>query len=66
MGNYWDVWVFGVVDVVSGIFVFMEVLCGLGELLKLGWWFCWIIMFCSWDVEEFFIVGFVEYVEENV
>lgn len=32
----------------------------------MGWWFCCIIMLCSWDVEEVFVVGLVEWVEENV
>lgn len=37
IGNYWDVWVFGVVDVVSGMVVMMELFCGLGEFFKMGW-----------------------------
>lgn len=46
--------------------VLMELLCGLGELIKKGWRLCWIIMLCSWDVEEIGVVGLMEWVEENI
>lgn len=66
MGNYWDVWVFGGVDFLSGLVVMMEVLCGLGKLLnEIDWWFRRMIKFCSWGVEEYGLIGLYEWVEEN-
>lgn len=40
IGNYRDVWVYGVIDVFIGIFVIVEIGCVFGELLKIGWRLC--------------------------
>lgn len=66
MGNYRDVWVFGGVDFLSGIVVMMEVFKGFGEfLIKIKWRLCCLIILCSWGVEEYGLIGFYEWVEEN-
>lgn len=57
VGNYWDLWFFGVVDVLSGIMVMNEVVCVLGIFLKKGWRLWWIIKICSWGGEEFNLIG---------
>lgn len=65
LGNYCDVWVFGVVDVLIGIFVLLEISRVLMKLVKQGWRFWRIIKVCSFGVEEFGFMGFVEWLEEN-
>ena len=66
MGNHRDAWAFGGVDPSSGTAVMMEVTRGLGELLtKTDWRPRRSIVFCSWDAEEFSVIGSYEYVEEN-
>lgn len=65
VGNYCDVWVVGGVgDLNSGLVVLNEVMCVFGEVFKCGWKFCWIVVFVSWDGEEYGLVGLMEWVEE--
>lgn len=40
IGNYCDVWVYGVIDVFIGIIVIMEIVCVFGEMKNLGWRLC--------------------------
>ncbi|XP_048578659.1 glutamate carboxypeptidase 2-like [Nematostella vectensis] len=66
IGNHRDAWVFGGVDPSSGSAVMMEVARGFGKLMKeTGWRPRRTIMFCSWGVEEYGLIGSVEWVEEN-
>jgi N-acetylated-alpha-linked acidic dipeptidase len=64
LGNHRDAWVFGAVDPNSGTSAMLEVGRGLGELLKQGWRPRRTIIFCSWDAEEYGLVGSTEWAEE--
>ena len=64
LGNHRDAWVFGAVDPNSGTSAMLEVGRGLGQLLKQGWKPRRTIVFCSWDAEEYGLVGSVEWAEE--
>ena len=64
LGNHRDAWVFGAVDPNSGSTAMLEVGKGLGELLKQGWKPRRTIILCSWDAEEYGLVGSVEWAEE--
>ncbi|HKR14470.1 MAG TPA: M28 family metallopeptidase [Pyrinomonadaceae bacterium] len=64
LGNHRDAWVFGAVDPNSGTSAMLEVGRGLGELLKQGWKPRRTIIFCSWDAEEYGLIGSTEWAEE--
>jgi N-acetylated-alpha-linked acidic dipeptidase len=65
MGNHRDAWVFGAVDPNSGSSAMLEVGRGFGELLKQGWKPKRTIILCSWDAEEYGLIGSTEWAEEN-
>jgi N-acetylated-alpha-linked acidic dipeptidase len=65
MGNHRDAWVFGAVDPNSGTSAMLEVGRGFGELLKQGWAPKRTIILCSWDAEEYGLIGSTEWAEEN-
>jgi len=65
LGNHRDAWVFGAVDPNSGTASMLEVGRGYGELLKKGWTPKRTIILCSWDAEEYGLIGSTEWVEEN-
>jgi len=65
MGNHRDAWVFGAVDPNSGTSAMLEVARGYGELLKQGWTPRRTIILCSWDGEEYGLIGSTEWAEEN-
>ena len=65
LGNHRDAWVFGAVDPNSGTSSMLEVAKGFGELLKQGWKPKRTIVLCSWDAEEYGLIGSTEWVEEN-
>ena len=64
MGNHRDAWVFGAVDPNSGTSAMLEVARGFGELLKQGWGPKRTIVLCSWDAEEYGLIGSTEWAEE--
>ena len=64
LGNHRDAWVFGAVDPNSGTSAMLEVGRGLGELMKRGWKPRRTIVFCSWDAEEYGLIGSTEWAEE--
>jgi N-acetylated-alpha-linked acidic dipeptidase len=64
LGNHRDAWVFGAVDPNSGTSAMLEVGKGFGELLKQGWKPRRTIILCSWDAEEYGLVGSTEWAEE--
>ena len=64
LGNHRDAWVFGAVDPNSGTSAMLEVGRGFGQLLKLGWKPRRSIVLCSWDAEEYGLIGSTEWVEE--
>jgi N-acetylated-alpha-linked acidic dipeptidase len=65
MGNHRDAWVFGAVDPNSGSSAMLEVARGYGELLKQGWKPKRTIILCSWDAEEYGLIGSTEWAEDN-
>jgi N-acetylated-alpha-linked acidic dipeptidase len=64
LGNHRDAWVFGAVDPNSGSSAMLEVGRGFGELLKQGWKPRRSIILCSWDAEEYGLIGSTEWAEE--
>jgi N-acetylated-alpha-linked acidic dipeptidase len=64
LGNHRDAWVFGAVDPNSGTSTMLEVANGFGQLLKAGWKPRRTIILCSWDAEEYGLVGSTEWAEE--
>lgn len=64
LGNHRDAWVFGAVDPNSGTSAMLEVGRGLGQLLKSGWQPRRTIILCSWDAEEYGLIGSTEWAEE--
>src|SRR5687767_3512569 len=64
MGNHRDAWTFGAVDPNSGTTAMLEAARGFGSLLKNGWKPRRTILLCSWDGEEYGLLGSTEWVEE--
>lgn len=65
LGNHRDAWTFGAVDPNSGSAALLEVARGFGELLKSGWRPRRSIILCSWDGEEYGLIGSTEWAEEH-
>jgi N-acetylated-alpha-linked acidic dipeptidase len=64
LGNHRDAWVFGAVDPNSGSSAMLEIARGFGHLMKQGWKPRRTIIFCSWDAEEYGLIGSTEWAEE--
>lgn len=65
LGNHRDAWIAGgTADPHSGSAALIEVVRSFGEALKLGWKPLRTIVFCSWDGEEYGLLGSTEWVEE--
>ena len=64
MGNHRDAWTFGAVDPNSGTTAMLEAARGFGALLKKGWKPRRTIVLCSWDGEEYGLLGSTEWAEE--
>ncbi len=64
-GNHRDAWVYGAVDPSSGTAAMLEAVHGVGVLLRSGWRPKRTIVFCSWDAEEYGLMGSTEWVEQN-
>ncbi|KAG0488875.1 hypothetical protein HPP92_007686 [Vanilla planifolia] len=65
IGNHHDAWTFGAVDPNSGTAAFLEVAQRLEKLQKMGWRPRRTIVLCSWDAEEYHLLGSTEWVEDN-
>lgn len=65
MGNHRDAWTFGAVDPNSGSTAMLEAARGFGALLKKGWKPRRTIILCSWDGEEYGLIGSTEWAEEH-
>jgi len=65
MGNHRDAWTFGAVDPNSGTTAMLEAARGFGALLKKGWKPRRAIVLCSWDGEEYGLLGSTEWAEDN-
>lgn len=63
-GNHRDAWAYGAVDPNSGTAAQLEAVHGVGDLLKSGWRPKRTMVFCSWDAEEYGLVGSTEWAEQ--
>ncbi|XP_044399514.1 probable glutamate carboxypeptidase PLA3 [Triticum aestivum] len=66
LGNHRDAWTYGAVDPNSGTAALLDVARRLGIMLRSGWTPRRTIILCSWDAEEFGMIGSTEWVEENL
>lgn len=64
-GNHRDAWTFGAVDPNSGTIAMLEMARALGELAKTGWRPRRTLMLCSWDGEEYGLLGSTEWAEAH-
>ncbi|PKA57225.1 putative glutamate carboxypeptidase 2 [Apostasia shenzhenica] len=65
LGNHRDAWTFGAVDPNSGTAALLELAERLNTLQKRGWRPRRTIILCSWDAEEYHLLGSTEWVEDN-
>ncbi len=65
IGNHRDAWVYGAVDPNSGTASLLETARAYGSLLKSGWHPNRTIVLCSWDGEEYGLIGSTEWGEQN-
>ncbi|KAK3717384.1 hypothetical protein LTR37_005773 [Vermiconidia calcicola] len=67
IGNHYDAWIIGgAADPNSGSAVMIELGRALGRLLATGWQPRRNIVLCSWDAEEYGLVGSTEWVEQYI
>lgn len=67
IGNHRDAWIIGgAADPNSGSAVMIELSKAFGALLKTGWKPKRTIVLCSWDAEEYGLLGSTEFVEEYI
>ncbi|PKA66060.1 putative glutamate carboxypeptidase 2 [Apostasia shenzhenica] len=66
LGNHRDAWTYGAVDPNSGTAVLLDIASRYGTLLRSGWRPRRTIIICSWDAEEFGMIGSTEWVEQNL
>eukprot|EP01018_Ginkgo_biloba_P010498 Gb_39263 [translate_table: standard] len=65
LGNHRDAWTYGAVDPNSGTAALLEIARRFGALLRQGWRPRRSIVLCSWDAEEYGMIGSTEWVEQN-
>eukprot|EP01126_Amoeba_proteus_P048151 TRINITY_DN5550_c0_g2_i4.p1 TRINITY_DN5550_c0_g2~~TRINITY_DN5550_c0_g2_i4.p1 ORF type:complete len:419 (+),score=77.79 TRINITY_DN5550_c0_g2_i4:175-1257(+) len=65
IGNHRDAWVFGAGDPNSGTAALLEVARGFSELRKRGWVPKKSILLCSWDGEEYGLLGSTAFADAN-
>ena len=67
LGNHRDAWIIGgASDPNSGTAIMVELSKAFGALLKTGWKPKRTIVLCSWDAEEYGLLGSTEFVEEYI
>ncbi|KAF9452414.1 Zn-dependent exopeptidase [Macrolepiota fuliginosa MF-IS2] len=64
IGCHRDAWVMGAADPTSGTVSLLEIVKGLGVLLKSGWAPLRTIVIASWDAEEYGLIGSTEWGED--
>lgn len=62
-GNHRDAWIYGAVDPGSGTVCMLEMARAIGELAKGGWRPRRTLLLCSWDGEEYGLLGSTEWCE---
>ncbi|XP_075474401.1 putative glutamate carboxypeptidase AMP1 isoform X2 [Primulina tabacum] len=65
LGNHRDAWTYGAVDPNSGTAALLDIARRYALLMHSGWNPRRTIVLCSWDAEEFGMVGSTEWVEQN-
>ncbi|CAN6465097.1 unnamed protein product [Victoria cruziana] len=66
LGNHRDAWTYGAVDPNSGTAALLDIARRFRILLNRGWKPRRTIILCSWDAEEFGMIGSTEWVEQNL
>ncbi|XP_065855361.1 probable glutamate carboxypeptidase AMP1 isoform X2 [Euphorbia lathyris] len=66
LGNHRDAWTYGAVDPNSGTAALLDIARRYALLLQMGWKPRRTMILCSWDAEEFGMVGSTEWVEQNL
>lgn len=66
LGNHRDAWTYGAVDPSSGTAALLDIARRYSILLHSGWKPRRTIVLCSWDAEEFGMIGSTEWVEQNL
>ncbi|OMO51891.1 hypothetical protein CCACVL1_29512 [Corchorus capsularis] len=66
LGNHRDAWTYGAVDPNSGTATLLDIARRYALLMRKGWNPRRTIIFCSWDAEEFGMIGSTEWVEQNL
>ncbi|OGF16619.1 MAG: hypothetical protein A2W00_02175 [Candidatus Eisenbacteria bacterium RBG_16_71_46] len=64
-GNHRDAWTYGAVDPNSGTICMLELARGVGRLARAGWRPRRTLVLCSWDGEEYGLLGSTEWCEAN-
>jgi N-acetylated-alpha-linked acidic dipeptidase len=64
-GNHRDAWTYGAIDPNSGTICMLEMARAIGSLAKSGWKPRRTLMLCSWDGEEYGLLGSTEWAEAN-
>lgn len=66
LGNHRDAWTYGAVDPNSGTAALLDIARRYALLMRKGWNPRRTIVLCSWDAEEFGMIGSTEWVEQNL
>ncbi|GKV41837.1 hypothetical protein SLEP1_g49319 [Rubroshorea leprosula] len=66
LGNHRDAWTYGAVDPNSGTSALLDIARRYALLMRKGWNPRRTIVLCSWDAEEFGMIGSTEWVEQNL
>ncbi|XVF55938.1 hypothetical protein PTKIN_Ptkin06aG0075800 [Pterospermum kingtungense] len=66
LGNHRDAWTYGAVDPNSGTAALLDIARRYALLMRKGWNPRRTIILCSWDAEEFGMIGSTEWVEQNL
>ncbi|KAK6942494.1 Peptidase M28 [Dillenia turbinata] len=66
LGNHRDAWTYGAVDPNSGTAALLDIARRYAMMMRSGWKPRRTIVLCSWDAEEFGMIGSTEWVEQNL
>ncbi|KAJ9540486.1 hypothetical protein OSB04_026992 [Centaurea solstitialis] len=66
LGNHRDAWTYGAVDPNSGTAALIDIARRYSLMMRMGWNPQRTIVLCSWDAEEFGMIGSTEWVEQNL
>ncbi|KAL4576837.1 hypothetical protein LXL04_012937 [Taraxacum kok-saghyz] len=66
LGNHRDAWTYGAVDPNSGTAALIDIARRYSLMMRKGWNPQRTIYLCSWDAEEFGMIGSTEWVEQNL